>query len=276
MKEMRNYVLGLSCVMLLANPVSTFAAEDDDANLWVAKGAVDVFSIDSNFSTVQNTKADVSGELYGGTFSIGRVLQTQLPSMIILDASIRSGDISFSSQEGERSDNEFTLTYQFLGERFQPYVSLGYWSFEQTASGNYSYYDGTNVYPIYVEDKTTIDSFNVGGGLGVSLPDAGPVQFSAKLDLALLFASGQGDQDSTNFGHEEAIWESDATGFRWKASGLANYPLELGSFPGGLFAEIGYLNQNIDFGTQYISGSRFDFDLEWNGPYARIGLYLLF
>lgn len=275
---MKRCLAAVSSIVFLSC-VSPVLADQDTP--WIMKASGDMFSIDSSVDGYfgiggDNTGATTfNGDLTGGTLTLGKVFKTSTPTVLLFDLGARSGDLEgeFTHINGgkvdfdiERDDVEAAFTYQWLGKRWQPYVSLGYWGLEYTAIPVDQF--GIDFYDIFVDT----DSFYAGLGLGVKIGQIdmgtnGSLQFSAKVGTDLLFVSAAVDTTENNGTIHHPV-DDETIDYRWKVTGLMNYLLPVKTKPTSIFLEGGYQNQAMEFE----STNDQQFQLEWDGYYARLGL----
>lgn len=228
-------------------------------------------------------KSDIDGSLSGINFTIGKLLINQEnPAMVSLDFTYRSGDLDgtikyhggvpneelINDASVDREDLDVKILYQWLGERWQPYVGLGYLRYEKNITDSFrsrGVWTGNNSMIGNVDKE--LNGVTFGGGLGVNILKLQHLDIKAKTEVFGIYGNGEmtddrevGDQDidGTNFGYMA------------KATLMLNVPFTVSNYQGGVFFDLGYQYQQFDF--EDAIGS----DDIWYGLYCRAGLGIVF
>lgn len=213
-------------------------------------------SADGFFANEEHNTQSYDSELYGGTLYgglIGNFFQQARPEQVLLEISKRKGNLERFDQD----DTEFLLTYQWLGERFQPLFGVG--KAYSSTSFNAEYGDHGN--------DEDLDLFLIGAGLGVTIGNIGQVSFNGKLEGYYITGDGEIDWGGTH----------DIDGYRLKFSAQGVYPLEFESesiTSAGLFVQPGYQYQQIDYTAEW--GGQSTSEWEYSGFWIKAGLYFIF
>lgn len=289
-------VLWAAVSLPAAHPLHATEVEQETPN-WLVKAAWDYSLVDTpsdEFDGLNNNNArnylgvdpvsDIDGSLRGINFTVGRLLRTDsVPALASVDFTYRSGDLDgtityhqgtfaqvVNSAEVERSDLDLKLIYQWLGQCWQPYLGLGYLSYEKEIKDRFPagtpWFWITNRGQVGTVEKE-LSGLTFGGGLGANIARLDFLEIKAKAELFGIYGNGELTDD-----REPGLQRVEGTnwGYMSKATLMVNFPFTLGPNQGGVFIDLGYQYQQFDFDDAIGSSDK------WYGPYGRIGAGLLF
>ncbi|MHB8811345.1 MAG: hypothetical protein ACYC9M_15245 [Desulfobulbaceae bacterium] len=282
--------------LLAAQNLHATVLEQETPN-WLVKAALDYSLVDTpadEFDGLNNNNArnylgvdpfsDIDGTLRGINFTVGRLLRTgKIPTLASVDFTYRSGDLEgtityhqgtfaevVNSADVERSDLDLKVMYQWLGERWQPYLGMGYLYYEKEMKDRFPagtpWFWITNRGQVGTVGKE-LNGLTFGGGLGTNIARLAWLEIKAKAELFGIYGNGELTDD-----REPGVQRVNGTnwGYMSKATLMVNFPFTLGRNQGGVFVDLGYQYQQFDFDDAIGSSDK------WHGPYGRIGAGLIF